>query len=903
MWRMKEWVVCNRLGISIKTRSATCGSLEFEQDTVTQGGVATLIYKPLNIYASRKWYKEQSSLTLLYDSGKSITNIKYVEAAQGGVFALSIMGVGLADTGLYIVSCGQLYTERSRLTVTPAPTVASCGSLEFEQDTVTEGGVAKLIYKPHDIGAPRQWYKEERSLTLLYDSGKSNTYIKYVEATQEGAFALSIKGVIQADAGFYIVSCGQLYTERTRLTVTPPPTGESQTNCGSLTVKTNNLTEGQAATLQFSIHLGRPVKWEKKINSTFQQLYKGKHYDITKNGEKTIHNLWIYSSDFSDSGEYRVNCDSAVSNSVHLYIVPKAPTVPEFSGNGSIPECKECILAELNVSVNVECFVKGGTEPVVLNMFKDGKIISNVNKSITSKDGVNIYHARHKYLPNTMDCGVVFTCNVKNPALRAESNKSAPLYIRADPETVKVKVKQATENEQSEIQCIAKKGRPPRKSLIFIENVEEDKTEKISEIKTDHTYSVTTTVVKNFTRFDNQKKVVCCSNILSSICSNTSNVNVLFPPKKVRVIEIMKRNEDNGDTELKLRCSVDVSNPRSSIEWKGVKNVPRNLTVKKYTNHSDTNGWTYSADWVFNLTKDDNGRSIRCEVKNPQFPNLELVQLFRPNITYAPIITVSGQENGVAYLGDDVFISCHVDSNPPSMLSWYNQTDLIKELYGAKDFDLHLVNVSFDHSQIYTCTAHNSIGSTKSKYVTLIVKDASEKPVTKPMASKESSSSSVAGPVIGCAIALVVAVVAVTAFLYWRKKRQNTSLERKGTYQIEIEDRKPSVHLVDNEPVYNNVAASSNEDAVEEQPEYAFVVPKNERENANACPEPVNDAENESPQNEKGDNLVYAELDLNQDSNNAVKRPLVIRDEPTEYVSIDFHKTGAVTMNEDGGEI
>ncbi|XP_045210450.2 uncharacterized protein LOC123561855 isoform X4 [Mercenaria mercenaria] len=786
--------------------TATCGSLEFEQDTVTQGGVATLIYKPLNIYASRKWYKEQSSLTLLYDSGKSITNIKYVEAAQGGVFALSIMGVGLADTGLYIVSCGQLYTERSRLTVTPAPTVASCGSLEFEQDTVTEGGVAKLIYKPHDIGAPRQWYKEERSLTLLYDSGKSNTYIKYVEATQEGAFALSIKGVIQADAGFYIVSCGQLYTERTRLTVTPPPTGESQTNCGSLTVKTNNLTEGQAATLQFSIHLGRPVKWEKKINSTFQQLYKGKHYDITKNGEKTIHNLWIYSSDFSDSGEYRVNCDSAVSNSVHLYIVPKAPTVPEFSGNGSIPECKECILAELNVSVNVECFVKGGTEPVVLNMFKDGKIISNVNKSITSKDGVNIYHARHKYLPNTMDCGVVFTCNVKNPALRAESNKSAPLYIRV-------------------------------------------------------------------------------------------------PPKKVRVIEIMKRNEDNGDTELKLRCSVDVSNPRSSIEWKGVKNVPRNLTVKKYTNHSDTNGWTYSADWVFNLTKDDNGRSIRCEVKNPQFPNLELVQLFRPNITYAPIITVSGQENGVAYLGDDVFISCHVDSNPPSMLSWYNQTDLIKELYGAKDFDLHLVNVSFDHSQIYTCTAHNSIGSTKSKYVTLIVKDASEKPVTKPMASKESSSSSVAGPVIGCAIALVVAVVAVTAFLYWRKKRQNTSLERKGTYQIEIEDRKPSVHLVDNEPVYNNVAASSNEDAVEEQPEYAFVVPKNERENANACPEPVNDAENESPQNEKGDNLVYAELDLNQDSNNAVKRPLVIRDEPTEYVSIDFHKTGAVTMNEDGGEI
>ncbi|XP_053408777.1 uncharacterized protein LOC128559885 [Mercenaria mercenaria] len=559
----------------------------------------------------------------------------------------------------------------------------------------------------------------------------------------------------------------------------------------------NNLTEGRMATLQFSIRPGRPIKWEKKINSTFQQLFKGKDYEFTKDDEKTIHNLVIHLSEYSDSGEYRVDCDSAVSNSVHLYIVPTAPTVPEFSGKGSIPECKECILAELNVPVNVECFVRGGTEPVVLSMFKDGNVISNVNKSIT-KSSVNIYHARHNFLPRRQDFGVVFTCTVKNPALRVELDKSAPLYIRADPETVKIKVKETTENELSEIQCITEKGRPPSKSMILIDKYEEDKTEKTNEIKTDHTYSVTTTVIKNFTRSDNQKKVMCCSNILSRICSKKLNLNVLFPPKTVSVKEIMKSNKDNGETELMLRCSVEASNPRSSIEWKGVKKVPRTPKETNYTNHSDTNGWTYFADWVFNLTKDDNGRRIRCEVKNPQFPNLELVQLYRPNITYAPIITVSGQENGVAYVGDDVFITCHVDSNPPSTLSWYNQTDLIKELYGAKNFDLHLVNISFDHSQTYTCTAHNSIGSIKSKNVTLIVKDESEKPVTKPTTGQESATSSVAVAVIGCVIALVFAVIAVIAFLYWRKKRQNTSLERKGTYQIKIEDRKPSVHPVGN---------------------------------------------------------------------------------------------------------
>ncbi|XP_053408803.1 uncharacterized protein LOC123561858 isoform X5 [Mercenaria mercenaria] len=689
---------------------------------------------------------------------------------------------------------------------------ATCGSLEFEQDTVTEGGVATLTYKPYNIHAARYWYSETTNLTLLYDSGKSNNDIKYAEAAQGRTFTLSIKRVVLADTGNYIVRCDErgTYSDRATLNVI----GESQTDCGSLTVKANTLAEGEIARLEFTIHPGRQIKWEKKINSTFQQLFNGGDYYMPKYGEKTtVHNLLIYNSDYSHSGEYRVNCDPAVSNTVYLNI--------------------------------------------------------------------------------------------------------------ADPETVKIKVKQTTENEPSEIQCITKKGRPPRKSSILIDNNEEVKTEKTSEIKTDHTYSVTTTVVKNFTRFDNQKKVMCCSVILNRICSNTSNVNVLFPPKIVRVTEMMKSNEDNGETELKLRCSVEASNPRSSIEWKGVKKVTRTLTIKEYTNHSDTHGWTYFADWVFNLTKDDNGRSMRCEVKNPQFPNLELVQSYRPNITYAPIITVSvsGQENGVAYLGDDVFLTCHVDSNPPSTLSWYNQTALIKgerprtilallffvlffeELYGAKNFDLPLVNISFDHSQTYTCTARNSIGSTKSKNVTLIVKDASEKPVTKPTTGQQSASSSVAVAVIGCVIALVVAVIAVIAFLYRRKKRQNTSLERKGTYQMKIEDRKPSVHLVGNEPVYNNVATSSNGNAVEEQPEYAFVVPKNERENANACPESDNDAENESPENEKGDNLVYAELDLNQDSNNAVKRPLLIRDEPTEYVSIDFHKTGTVTMNEDGGEI
>ena len=48
------------------------------------------------------------------------------------------------------------------------------------------------------------------------------------------------------------------------------------------------------------------------------------------------------------------------------------------------------------------------------------------------------------------------------------------------------------------------------------------------------------------------------------------------------------------------------------------------------------------------------------------------------------------------------------------------------------------------------------------------------------------------------------------------------------------------------------------------------------------------------------DNLVYADLDLAEYPDLAAKRPLVTMNEQTEYVSIDFSKTGAAIIDNDG---
>ena len=68
------------------------------------------------------------------------------------------------------------------------------------------------------------------------------------------------------------------------------------------------------------------------------------------------------------------------------------------------------------------------------------------------------------------------------------------------------------------------------------------------------------------------------------------------PPNNISVEEIWKDNQENGDTMVQLKYLVAESNPKSSYELTGVKNIQRTLVSRKYKPENDsTYGWTLSA--------------------------------------------------------------------------------------------------------------------------------------------------------------------------------------------------------------------------------------------------------------------------------------------------------------------
>ncbi|XP_060574109.1 nephrin-like isoform X3 [Ruditapes philippinarum] len=670
----------------------------------------------------------------------------------------------------------------------------TCGTLNFENHKVMECQTARLIYTPNkeQTHEMRKWVREINSTSskVIYNYKTSNDESKYFESKQGESFILYIPAVNSADAGDYLVHCGgRHYTRRSNLGVSVNTNGCPE-RCGKLSTTNSYVIEGDPVTFQFSVDPGKDITWEKKVETTYTQL-KDQKYIIRVVQEKKVHSLDILETEYSNSGEYRVNCGDTVSNSIYLNIVYSHPSNPVFSNVVSKFYCnnKECILATLNKSVTVECYVEGGSKPIELNMLKDGAKLTNTNKNSNDINTITYNYIRYSFIPTMSDINAMFTCTVNNPAIQEPLATSIMLYTIVPPTSIEVNVNELIEGIQGEVQCIAKNGRPPLKSDINIGSKQETNTTKTVDKVSANLYTITMSVTKNFTRIHNQEKVLCCNNIGETTCED-KNLNVLFPPKNVIVEEIFKRNEENGDTVITLKFIAAESNPRSSIDLSGLKHVQRKMVDNRNDPDNETHGWIYTAVWSFNFTKDDDKREIKYEVQNDGFPDLELSNIYTLNITYYPIVTISENEHKTVYLGEDVDLTCDVDSNPLSTLSWHNQTAVIDEIFGAKRIELHLTNVSTDHSQTYSCKAQNGIGGIVSRNITLTVKDPSERPVTEAIKpSAESNIASVVGPIIGCLLCAIL--IAVIVVLIIRKKRQNEPSNKRNIHETKIEEIKP----------------------------------------------------------------------------------------------------------------
>ncbi|XP_060567900.1 cell adhesion molecule 4-like [Ruditapes philippinarum] len=335
--------------------------------------------------------------------------------------------------------------------------------------------------------------------------------------------------------------------------------------------------------------------------------------------------------------------------------------------------------------------------------------------------------------------------------------------ISVTPENIEISFNEIIEGTQCEFQCIAINGRPPLNSNVYIDGKKETDTMKKIDTGARNMFTITTLIIKKITRLHNQVKVMCCSTIGNGIC-RTKKVNVLFPPKDIHVEEMLRQNQDNGKTRIELKYTVAESNPKSSIGMSGVENNARMLVDKTYERKSETHGWALTVIWTFNFTRFDGKREIKCQVRTDGFPELNLEHIYKLNITYSPIVNISWQENKDIFVGDDVHLTCHVESNPPSTISWYKQSGLIQVVYDTKSLDINLTSVSTDYSGTYTCTAHNGIDGITSKNISLIV--------------KESRKAMVHSYVLGLAIGIPITAVltSVISFIMVYKRRKGALL-------------------------------------------------------------------------------------------------------------------------------
>jgi hypothetical protein len=110
----------------------------------------------------------------------------------------------------------------------------------------------------------------------------------------------------------------------------------------------------------------------------------------------------------------------------------RRPTDPEFSDVKAELYCKYggCILATVGIPAKIECFVKGGSEPLEIMMLKNGTEITNASQETVEKYTTTFHYVKYSFTPTKSDIDTTFTCRVKNPALKVPSATSVLVYVK-----------------------------------------------------------------------------------------------------------------------------------------------------------------------------------------------------------------------------------------------------------------------------------------------------------------------------------------------------------------------------------------------------------------------------------------------------------------------------------------
>ncbi|PKK31945.1 obscurin, cytoskeletal calmodulin and titin-interacting RhoGEF, transcript variant X10 [Columba livia] len=244
---------------------------ELKNEEATEGGTATLQCE-LSRAASVEWKKKHKMLK---------PGEKYTMRQEGATAQLVIHGLEVKDAGEYTCVCGEEKTT-AVLTVHALPALFK---EELRNEEATEGEAVTLRCELTKA-ASVEWKKGQ---ALLKPSEKYKMRQKDVTAE------LVIHNLNESDAGDYTCVCGDKQSTAS-LAVHALPAGIKES------LKDEEVTEGQAATLRCELTKVAQVEWRKEN----RLLKVSDKYKMRQEG--TVMKLLIQDVELKDAGEYTCVC-------------------------------------------------------------------------------------------------------------------------------------------------------------------------------------------------------------------------------------------------------------------------------------------------------------------------------------------------------------------------------------------------------------------------------------------------------------------------------------------------------------------------------------------------------------------------------------------------------------------
>ncbi|XP_025766974.1 hemicentin-1 isoform X3 [Oreochromis niloticus] len=207
-------------------------------------------------------------------------------------------------------------------------------------------------------------------------------------------------------------------------------------------------------------------------------------------------------------------------------------------------------------------------------------------------------------------------------------------------------------------------------------------------------------VISNATA-EHSGQYICTTNYMDYALKDKVNVTVIY---KRKPLIIGNTTVKEGDI-LNLTCSVE-SFPPSLIMWKKL-NSTTNLQNGTYTVLTSDTG---SATLVIqNVTTEDSGQYIctatHLDTTMTSYINVAVTYTRKPQIT----------GNKTIKEGDDLTLTCSVESFPPSLIKWSKLTSVTNLHNDTGSASLVIPNATAEDSGQYICTAKYMSNTLKEK--------------------------------------------------------------------------------------------------------------------------------------------------------------------------------------------